>query len=450
MDSVYEDDAIDIDSYDASDLIDLDLYADPTADPEYKHGQARTQYEVAEDSVAIFQKVKTDYRVSVQRLLWVDGWRDGETQELPQQMTLVVLKFIFMSAARTNDERLDWAEASLRFWAEDEKSGQDPEVVAWAPRDPEQWNETSAHNKKMTKTGASVSFGYQGAEASTDWSKEGEIEWDQTHFDEGHTTQIFHPKTGRPNGVTWFLRQNPLQNHGILPEFWAAVLISRRSSDPYRVQFTIESSSTRYQNVKNSARQLLGLRPSGSRFSVAPTPGKIGVCNLEGHNILKHVNLQHLGSLVDPKNATRLNVKWGPQPKDAKIDPIEPGKAEDTREEDQEPVNLSPHTPGHRMQPLDARINNADMPRVMTGADGSPLLHDAQLSLKRSDMEPQQITSGNSHVTAPSDISYSRLVSLEGRVAQTEARIAALDQIVIQMQQAMIANKVQDSSMKHG
>ncbi|GAP85243.1 putative peptidase S8 subtilisin kexin sedolisin [Rosellinia necatrix] len=424
MGNVYRDDVVDIDEmYDESDPISLDLYIDPRADPEYKQGQARAQYPVTENGVAIYEKVKSDCRISVQRLIWADGWRDGKHQARPQEMTLVVLKFTFVSTTRSdNATKLAWAEAGLSFWDQDESRAQDPEVVAWAPREPEQWNLSSAHARKATRTGASVGLGYQGASASVDRGKEREIEWDQECFDEGRTTHMFNPKTGRPNGVNWFLRQNPLQNHGLMPEFWAALLVSRQSSNPYLVRFTLQSGSGVYDASKFSVTEFLGLQKDGSTFSVTPKPGNVTVCNLEGENIIKSVNLQQLGSLVDLNKSTRLNVRWGPQPKNTRLGSIKPGEEGETRGEGEAgEAGETRETP----RALDGEVQ-AITPHRVTGAARS------------------NIASLPTHAPPVPGVDYSRLVSLEGRVAQAEARLAAQDLVILQLQQAMMAIRAHD------
>ncbi len=61
--------------------------------------------------------------------------------------------------------------------------------------------------------------------------------WDQTDFDEGHSSDVFSKTTGRRNGVTWFLKQNKLQNQGVAPEVWVSALFSGSSWAPYVVGF---------------------------------------------------------------------------------------------------------------------------------------------------------------------------------------------------------------------
>ncbi|KAI0907010.1 hypothetical protein F4823DRAFT_604771 [Ustulina deusta] len=60
-----------------------------------------------------------------------------------------------------------------------------------------------------------------------------------------------------------------------------------------------------------AVKNILGLPDKKRTFSVSPKPGKQAVCNLEGKNIIKSVNLQYLRNLVDLENDTKLNIKWG-------------------------------------------------------------------------------------------------------------------------------------------
>ncbi|KAI0465848.1 hypothetical protein F4859DRAFT_499448 [Xylaria cf. heliscus] len=449
MGTVYHDDVVDFDELDTSDPITLELYLDPEAHHDYKQGQARTQFHVPDDGVTIYQnKERSGSHISVQRLLWVDGWQDGKNEESAKQMTLVVLKFNFVSSNRIDQEtKLAWVEASLSFWDKDKTRGQDPVVIAWAPREPEKWNQSSAHAKRMTKTGASATIGYEGTNASVNWGKEREIEWDYECFDEGRTTHLFNPKTGKPNGVSWYISQNPLQNHGLMPEFWAALLVSRQSSDPYLARFTLESASGRYQNKMIDVKEMLGLRKNGSAFSVTPKPGEVAVCNLEGENIIKSIDLGHLGCLVDPERSTRLNVKWGPRSKDTVPNQAEAGEAVYAREGDDRglcsPIGQIASDQMHRVQPSDARVDSAELSTI-TGPGSQP-------ALPRNDIIPQQIIRASPHLEAiPDDNHYRRLVALEDRVAQAEARLATQDLVIMQLREAIMTRNMHDPTRNDG
>ncbi|KAI1461260.1 hypothetical protein F4805DRAFT_415278 [Annulohypoxylon moriforme] len=417
----------------------FDLLIDPTANPAYKESQVRTHYEVSDESVPIFEGEKSDCRVTVERLLWVDGWRDGKDQEKPKHMTLVVLKFNFLSKARGNNAtKLDWVDASLRFLDTDQTRHQDPEVVAWAPCDPEKWNFSSAKRKSTTKTGGSLSAGYQGVNASIDRSKENEIQWDQVCFDEGRTELIYSKKTGRPNGVLWFLRQNPLQNHGVLPQFWTAFLISRQSSKEYNVKFDIESGSGSFDNAKSAMANFLRIPRDGSTFIITPQPGKVAICNLEGKDIEKSVDLEHLGRLVDPEKSTKLNLKWTPPPKEERPAPAGPTTGEEGLGETAgiggtaralDDRTTPTETPQHPTLP-----GATVVPRTFIEVSNMTLSSTAQPALGGSNQTPQQMAWDHLKVSSTSVIDYnSRLVLLETRMAQLETRLAAQDVIISQL-----------------
>ncbi len=76
-----------------------------------------------------------------------------------------------------------------------------------------------------------------------------------------------------------------------MSELWAALLISRQSPGEYLATFTLDSGSGVLDNMNIAVKNILGLPDKKRTFSVSPKPGKQAVCNPEGKNIIKSVNL---------------------------------------------------------------------------------------------------------------------------------------------------------------
>ncbi|KAK3307831.1 uncharacterized protein B0T15DRAFT_390981 [Chaetomium strumarium] len=417
MSNVHDNDVLDLELLDPSKDFSFPLYTDPAADPDFEDGRLRYQYEVLPGSVPIYHKEDTDSTLSVQRLLWADGWLDKD-QKPSKEATLVVLKFVFLSTPSSESEtKLQSVTAALRFL---DPRGDDPEVVAWAPfHETERFNRVVAHHETANKTGQAIDVGYEGSKVTLEHSSEGSVSWDRTCFDEARVVHTFNDK-GRPNGVKWWLKQNHLQNQGITPEFWAAILVSRASSSPYTVRFTMTGRTHTFRDFKLTAKEAIGLRKDGSKFPVTPNPGQATWCNLEGNDIIKCVDLGHLGKLVDPKSSTKLNVNWGPK--------YQLGAGEAPESEPQENQGL-----------VDA---NKEETAEELRTDSSRHHHFGAGSDRGGEAPSRQAAPRGAPAPTPcADVA--RFTSLEARMAHLEARVTAQDTTILQLQQAQLDKDVQ-------
>ncbi|KAE8356850.1 hypothetical protein BDV28DRAFT_144763 [Aspergillus coremiiformis] len=366
-----------LDDWDPSDPVKLDLYA--IEDNEALAGQgALKSYHASENGRALFVSDKPSHHISVQRLLWVDGWEKTDAGEKTQEMTLVVLKAVF----GWNDpkSRIQWAKMELALESTQDEADE-PVVEAWAQfHEPEQWNQSTAQRKNTGTVNASADVGWNGSSATTGMSRTQEVSWEQTDYDEGTAWEKFSKRTGKPNGMTWTLRQNNLQDHGVKPEIWTAVLFARQSRAPYKVRFEMRVGAGNFQAFGASAKRLFGLSPQHTRaFEI--TPWKTPVVNGEGRKIVEHIDLNNLGKLRDREERTKLNVQWG---------------------------GINP-------------------------ASAQPPLLSSQQGIK-SDVKPDMRLDVG--LTATPD--PSRLVALETRMAQLEARVATQDTTILQLQRALL------------
>ncbi|KAI0517613.1 hypothetical protein F5B22DRAFT_603512 [Xylaria bambusicola] len=368
----------------------------------------------------VYGKEKAVYHLTVERLVWIDGWRQSTTVEGQKQnrdeMTLVVLKFVLNT--KTRGTKVGFASAELRFKSED-KRGKDPKVVAWGPfRYPETWNPTAAQRRVNISGEANV-----GADpASFGLSAETETSWDRIDFDSGRSQKLFNLKKeeAEPNGVMWKVKQNELHKQGITPEFRVAVLISRSSSDPYLVDFRLDVHTGTISELESRVRNWLGFQGGYSHFwRASPRPGNKENCYGEGVHIAQSIDAENLGALItNPSDCENLNPAWLNAWGRFELPKViaEP-----------EPLDADARTKVHIKAAMvaDDRSSTAPVennePAPNSNSD-SPSGFKTRLAVQAS---------------PPLAIDHGRLVSLEIRAAQCEARIAAQDQLILNLQQTV-------------
>ena len=403
--STYDEDRLNVGNLDDAkpdDSIDFYLYQHINAKPSQAQGALKS-FTPKEDGNELYASEKSDYDISVQRLLWVDGYErheihrpvQGPGTEIKTEVkvdlvdsTLIVLKILL--ASRNADHKFKWVRASLRF--DDARPGkkEHPEIQAWAPfREAARWNETASQREQTSSVQAGFNAGYSGAEATIGASRESKISWDKTHFDEGQSYEMINDN--RRNGISWFVKQNNLQDQGVVREIWVSVLLSRPvRAAPYLVNFDIYAHSGTGDEFEHKIKKFFGLRPGQTKtFSV--TPHKNIICNHEGEEIIKCIDLGDLGKLRGntPGTSSSLLVEWGPK--------LPGGKDAFSAEKDGTSVE---GVVGHQQ------------------------------------MRP----------SFPSEDPYSahaRIVGLESRIAQIESRLASQDSVILRLERKLMAKDAQ-------
>ncbi|PON30772.1 hypothetical protein TGAM01_v200192 [Trichoderma gamsii] len=429
--AVYNEFCPPLEEIDASTPMPFDLYTKSGAAAVVAQGSTKSHYSPDPQGIPLYDSgERSDHRVSVQRIAWVDGWRETVTingeEEQKDPMTLVVLKFSFKSFSA--DLQIKTMRATLTFKDCNQTRGDDPEVQAWAPfYKLERSKHSAADVTSSSKRNMTASGGYSGSSLSIGWDKEFTVSWNQTAFDEG-VSEMEYNKKGRPFGVTWFMKQNKLQNHGITPEVWATVLLKRNSAhDPYFVTFRIDVQTGTFDDLKHNVKRLLGLRQGdSSSFTVTPRPGMWDQSNhhAEGEKIRKNkdIDLKNLGNLIGGDKAD-FNNAWSPPvanniatnqesslPRTTIGDEAETYKVERSEVASAQPLLSQPPAPPLPYKPLDSTshlggfITHEEQPQPAWRVDGFSVEHDSR-----------------------------RLTALEARAAQTEARLATQDIIIAQL-----------------
>jgi len=264
-------------------------------------GGERGQHVLGRDS--------TNYSIKAERLVWVDGWRDGAAGSA---MTLAVFKISFF--AKTPAAKVGFASAELRFKAENEDD-KDPEVVAWGPfRYPETWNAWKAQRRVNVKDEQRLEVGYAGQKGVLGRTAEDETSWESVDFDSGRSTTLSNlNKVGAaPNGVMWTVTQNQIHRQSVTPEIRVGVLISRPSStDRYLVDFRLTAITGDFSALKEKLKgRLFGRSGDSNSWIVTPRQGDKTNCHAEGKVIVKSVDPDNLSKLVSEADVTNLSPDW--------------------------------------------------------------------------------------------------------------------------------------------
>ncbi|KIW34369.1 uncharacterized protein PV07_01148 [Cladophialophora immunda] len=324
----------------------LDLYEYWDTEEQAKKGGVKT-FEVKEEGGLIFDSGKSDYAVTVERVLGVDGSgeamaEDGKTHTA--QMTVLILKIV---VAAKPGCRIRSVEATLRLDNPKGGSQPNPVVQAWAPfRKLQLTNPTAAKIKQTSNTTVGAQATYQGAGFHTDHSRGYEIDFERTYYDFAYSTPCMDPTSHKRAGVTWYMEQNDLQNSSVLLETFAAILFTRASDGPYLVRFDIDVRGGTLYDFSNKLKRAFGLGPGHTKpFLVHPSPNP-KVRGGEGNDFLLGIqNLKDdLGKLRAEHDSTGLKiVRKSGQGGSAEEEPTQPGSdnAENEAEGEDTRVNFA-------------------------------------------------------------------------------------------------------------
>ncbi|KAL7956925.1 hypothetical protein V8C34DRAFT_195610 [Trichoderma compactum] len=420
-----------LDAENQSEPLSFDLYEDLNHEATQRSGSLKT-YEVKEGGGAIYDSRESGHCVTVERLLWIDGWGqpnpNADDMTPAQDMTLVVLKIVL--AAQSPTKRFRYMKASLIFEDIERRGVNEPEIQAWAPfHQMMKWNKTVAHHTKSEKKEGSMQVGYSIANASGTWSSEGEVSWEQTAFDEGHSNAIISPKTGKRNGVTWVVEQNHLENAGVAQELWVAVLLSRPTSEPYLARSEINTRVGTADDFKNKTKAFFGLDPGKTKpFKI--TPWANPVCFSEGNDIRKCIDINNLDALRCSGKQSMLDMKWGPNYQVDHKTRGGLGSDQATRhvaeEKQAEKSPVSSETPA---QIINANTTQTEESTATTAA--GIMQPQPQLSLP-------PLVVGWCNSGSMVNIDSARLTALEERMARLEARLYEQNSKMIELQQRLL------------
>ncbi|KAL6835930.1 hypothetical protein J3E69DRAFT_373214 [Trichoderma sp. SZMC 28015] len=314
------------------------LFEDPTrplkfdlscSDKATSNPEEVESYGVRKKSGEIHDDRESGPTVTVERLLWVDGYEgvslENQSKRSDCEMTLVVLKVVLA----THDPLLKFGYVKISLGFEDtnyRRNGglNEPRAVACAPfRSTPRWKSSVSHDKEGKKFDTGIKIGSYGADLPGGSDTGGAIHWDRTDFDAGRSYYLISNKTGHRNGVAWVLEQYNWKNTESGQEFTLAVLISRASSEPYLFRFQMDTWVGTLEEFKNKSADCPRLQSIPSQLFLV-TPWKETVCNFEGKDIIKYVDLINMGMLRDQEDSSQLDLKWSPGCKVEIPTPLQP------------------------------------------------------------------------------------------------------------------------------
>ncbi|KAF4460274.1 hypothetical protein FALBO_12950 [Fusarium albosuccineum] len=434
-----------------------------------RDGAVRATFKGDGSVPTLFVDETSNYYLSVERLLWLDGFRGGvaraEADEKPEdEMSIVVLKLVFQRSSR--DSKVTFAVTQLRFQSI-KKGGKDPEVVAWGPFNrPKTWNHSTAQRRVNVKTELGGGGGGAGQNFKLGVVREDETSWEQPDSDRGISHQLTSRTKGTRHGVLWMLTQNQHHDEGITQDMRVAVLLRRpQPKEPYLVTLRLEAHTGTIGTWWSKGQHLLGLS-GGDKvvWEATPKPGNKAGCYAEGVHIAHSIDLANLDALLqDPRDSTNLKSDWlnledrlevpkavATSEPEAKTEPVGGAKA----------VSMSSSGVGADMEmrweqaaattdqstcapPLQGSVPLVGVARVAVGVP-APVGDQALAGDSARDPEapigPRHeagLFTSTSSLSGVDHHGYQRLVSLEARAAQTEARLAAQDQLIFKLQQAL-------------
>ena len=287
----------------------VSLYEEENPREHEKHGGFKS-YTTKGDGEVIYESGRESaFSITVERLLWVDGWEDTEKK---QAMTLLVLKFAL--TCTDPDGRFESVTTTIEF--EDRDSSEveaRPEIEDWAPfAHMHRYNKSEAEKHNKYTLGAEIGGSAAGATATVNAGLENESTWNRKYFDEGNARPLLHRINKRRNGVEWFLKQNPVQKVGISPEFRVAILLRRASEEPFLFKFRIRTKAGMLKDFIDGIKRAFKTNPGVTKpFLMTPTPE--ARVRYEGKEILATVDKENLGSLKG-KQLQELSFVWGCNP----------------------------------------------------------------------------------------------------------------------------------------
>lgn len=300
--------------------------------------------------------------------------------------------------------------------------------------------------------------------------REKELSRDIVAFDEGCSTHLYpqgsearRGKKRKPNGVQWVLRQNHLHEQGVESEIRIAALISRPAQmQPYHVCLRLRAYTGVKESVRSAVQRLSG-QPIGDQvhWRAETNLDKMCRCFGEGTSIAKSIDSENLGGLIkDPSDVQNLDQHWLKPWNHLELSKacqdgtgIEPEGSSGTYDVASHAAEVrvsfqpSTFTGGQSSQPNEGttpayadRIMQATagVPEFTTVRQGSPASGNKRHSKQdAADFISDPYKRFDTVQDRPSDGEHHRLVSLEIRAAQAEARLAVQDQLILKLQRTV-------------
>ncbi|KAM0294458.1 hypothetical protein ACHAPM_011197 [Fusarium culmorum] len=284
----------------------LELRGKSSSAEEARKGALRS-YTPDGDGSVYYDSGRSNYYTTVERVLSVDGWESSDDGKAGmQRMTLLILKIVVGCTA--DDGRVRSIKVTLKLDNQEGGGKAGPTIEAWAPfRKLETTNSTKALHKETTVTAAKAGAEAYGGSAQLERTVTSEITFDRTYFDKAFACPVM--SGSRRSGIFWYMKQNDLENHGVQPETFVAILFKRETDDSYVIKFDIEVRGGTLYNLGKNIEKAFGLGP-GHTKPFLEKPSKDIRVRGEGHDFLPAVEniVNNLGKLRARDSYTGLTI----------------------------------------------------------------------------------------------------------------------------------------------
>jgi hypothetical protein len=241
----------------------------------------------------------SDYPIQVRLSTCVHGTYDNLKK---QPASLLVFGF---QIASTSEKVIKAAKAEFTF--DEKRAGKEtkqptgslsaPNVLAFAPyRKRRRSNPTTGIVHKEVYGDGTLGVDFTPAKLEGKLGKKRAETHTQRYYEEGFAFRHFDIKTDRWHQVKWSFRQNKSQNDGIEPQFFVAILLSRKSDADFTVKFDIEiEAGLGYQlskfldfngrtYLREPVRFVPSLPPQGEHLDIID-PTNLGKWNPSGEHL---------------------------------------------------------------------------------------------------------------------------------------------------------------------
>ncbi|KAI1749861.1 hypothetical protein F4782DRAFT_284746 [Xylaria castorea] len=284
------------------------LYEKWDTEEQARKGGVKT-YVADSKSGLVYDSGKSDYSVTVERVLGVDGQEKMSTDDSSgtHRMSLLILKIVV--TARKPECRVRAVAATLSLKDPKTDSKANPILEAWAPfRRLQLTNPQTVVFKKTEKKLANFGANFYGAEAHTELRREKEIAFEHVYYDTAFASPVMNHDTRQRGGITWYMEQSKIQTKGVPPELFVAVLFTRDTDDDYLMGFDIDVYGDTAYDFRKKLKRVFGLKPGHTKpFLVRPSRSP-AIRGGEGRDFLRSVRSNNLGELRAKDDSTGLSI----------------------------------------------------------------------------------------------------------------------------------------------
>lgn len=258
---------------------------------------------------------RSRFKKTVELVLCVHGWKTPDKKE---PMTLLI--FGVSLKCHASEFRYQSVDIWLGFHEDDRTDASSstaeahPAVTAYAPFvKQKRWNEASASVEDKKTRGVTLGAS-QFVTAEANAQQEKAASYTRRHFDRGTAERMVNEKTGHVYGVEWYIEQNELQQFGVEPFFYLAVLLDRShdtNNNPvtFRCIFDMKIEAGFLHDFEQGLRRIFRLnKPEDDPLYFDPSKTEPEVHGLEGEGarLLKRIQPDSLGDLAQGYELTKL------------------------------------------------------------------------------------------------------------------------------------------------